>query len=296
VRSGLPAVLTSAAVDGHAAALYGPDGQPAALPQDHLAAERGGAWPDGGRVELDGIDWFDDAALIRDAPEAAWEVALGPDTEQPGVWLSYTPQTGLVEATHLDEAVLVPLAWTGPGAPPPGAADQLQRLRTAHALLHPPGPPAPGPGPAAGHHGLRRIIGGQRYDTAAAALVADVSPPGRSRRDFDHEDTGLYRTAGGAWFLAGSGGPRSRWGASAGRNAWTGGEGIAPLRPEQALDLLESLNTVAATEAIERCLPDRITDAAAAPAPLRTVPAARPGAAVPPAPGGPGHRVRGPQR
>ena len=60
---------------------------------------------------------------------------------------------------------------------------------------------------------MREVINGKVYDTKTAQQVCDITPLGlvNGRRDFTWEDTRLYRTAKGAFFIAGEGGPRSRW-------------------------------------------------------------------------------------
>ena len=49
---------------------------------------------DSGVIALADVNWCDDAALIAAAPRASWQAFLGADTEQPGLWLAYTPSTG----------------------------------------------------------------------------------------------------------------------------------------------------------------------------------------------------------
>ena len=63
---------------------------------------------------------------------------------------------------------------------------------------------------------MKRIIDGKRYNTETATEICDVSAPGFYRGDFRYEDTQLYCTPRGGWFLAGEGGPMSRWARSVG--------------------------------------------------------------------------------
>lgn len=86
---------------------------------------------------------------------------------------------------------------------------------------------------------MKRIIGGKVYNTETATFVCDVSPPHTGRSDFRYEDTGLYRTRKGAFFLAGEGGPMSRWSQSSGQNSWTGGKGIEAISTDEAKALVE---------------------------------------------------------
>jgi hypothetical protein len=86
---------------------------------------------------------------------------------------------------------------------------------------------------------VKAIIDGKRYNTETATRVCDCSPRGYFRGDWHWEDTNLYRTPKGRWFLAGEGGPLSRWARSYGQNARQSGEGIHPLDADDARDMLE---------------------------------------------------------
>jgi hypothetical protein len=86
---------------------------------------------------------------------------------------------------------------------------------------------------------MKRIIDGKRYDTATATYICDCSPRGFYGGDFRYEDTGLYRTPRGNWFLSGRGGPMSRWARSSGLNGRTDGSGVAPLDLDEARSFLE---------------------------------------------------------
>lgn len=81
---------------------------------------------------------------------------------------------------------------------------------------------------------MKATINGFRYDTGKANLIGEASH-GR-RGDFTHWSAGLYKTTrSGRFYLAGSGGPMSRWG----RRGWSQNgadvEGIIPLDAEEAL-------------------------------------------------------------
>jgi len=93
---------------------------------------------------------------------------------------------------------------------------------------------------------MKRIIDGKRYDTATAECVAYVGND-YNRGDFKRESTHLYRSNKGAWFVAGNGGPLSRWARMAG-NMWTDGEGIEAVTPHEARMLLEAHNETAEIE------------------------------------------------
>ena len=91
---------------------------------------------------------------------------------------------------------------------------------------------------------MKRVIGGKLFDTVTAERVADVSPRIYSRDDFEYEDTVLYRTKKGAFFLAGSGGARSRW-AQRVNNGSVGGSGMLPIDLAEAKSLVEEHGEVA---------------------------------------------------
>ena len=85
---------------------------------------------------------------------------------------------------------------------------------------------------------MRKILNGLRFDTTKATLIgeASYSYPG----DFHHFVAGLYKTPrSGRYFLAGSGGPMSRFSQSVGQNEWSGGSDIIPLDAEDALEWAE---------------------------------------------------------
>jgi hypothetical protein len=105
---------------------------------------------------------------------------------------------------------------------------------------------------------MKKIIDGKRYDTDTATLVCDCSPRGFYRNDFRYEDTQLYRTPRGGWFVAGEGGPLTRWARSAGQNSWTGGCGIQPLDDDEARDILEQYGD---TDDVEKYFASEIVDA-----------------------------------
>jgi len=86
---------------------------------------------------------------------------------------------------------------------------------------------------------MRKIINGKRYNTATATNVCDVSPSGYFSNDFRWEDTYLYRTSRGNWFLAGKGGPLTRWAQKSGDTGRCSGSGIIPIDADEARSLLE---------------------------------------------------------
>jgi hypothetical protein len=102
-----------------------------------------------------------------------------------------------------------------------------------------------------------RVIGGKRYNTETATLVAEWENR-YSRTDFQHEEADLYRAPNGGWFLRGSGGPMTRWAIPVGNNGWGGGGGIEALTEDEAFDWLERHEF---TGALEKFFSDRLEDA-----------------------------------
>lgn len=86
---------------------------------------------------------------------------------------------------------------------------------------------------------MKAIIDGKRYNTDTATRVCDCSPAGFYRSDFRWEDTNLYRTPKGNWFLAGKGNALSRWATSYGQSGHGPGSGIRPVSASEARELLE---------------------------------------------------------
>jgi hypothetical protein len=103
---------------------------------------------------------------------------------------------------------------------------------------------------------MKAIIQGKRFDTDTAKLIGEASHGYQG--DFSHWEAGLYKTPrSGAFFLAGSGGPMTRWAQAAG-NMRTGGSGIVPLTAEEALNWAEQHLSV---DEVEAAFGDQIEDA-----------------------------------
>ena len=85
---------------------------------------------------------------------------------------------------------------------------------------------------------MKKIIDGKIYNTDTATLVAtcDYGFPG----DFTHFEEGLYRTAKGAWFVAGKGGAMSHYGVAIGNGSRSGSNNIRVLSDGEAKRWLES--------------------------------------------------------
>jgi hypothetical protein len=81
---------------------------------------------------------------------------------------------------------------------------------------------------------MKAIINGVRYDTEKATLIGEASEGNRG--DFGRWEAGLYVTPrAGRYFLAGEGGPMSRYARPGDQpGAWRSGERIEPLSREMA--------------------------------------------------------------
>ena len=84
---------------------------------------------------------------------------------------------------------------------------------------------------------MKKTINGKRYDTDTARLIGgDVSDYGRN--DFRWWDEYLYRKKTWEFFLAGKGGPMTRW-ARFTANGACAGDGVAPLSIDEAREWAE---------------------------------------------------------
>lgn len=105
---------------------------------------------------------------------------------------------------------------------------------------------------------MKSIINGVRYDTEKATLIGEASG-GNGRSDWHHWEAGLYISPRAKrFFLAGSGGPMSRYSRSAGIGQWTGSERIDPLTREEAYEWAEQF---LAPEVVAEHFADMIEDA-----------------------------------
>lgn len=105
---------------------------------------------------------------------------------------------------------------------------------------------------------MKAVIGGKRYNTETAELLFEVGNDGAvSRRDFNWWTGDVYRTKGGAYFLAGEGHAASRFAERVG-DAWGAGRGIQPLTEREALALAEQY---ADAKTVEECFGHLLEDA-----------------------------------
>ena len=103
---------------------------------------------------------------------------------------------------------------------------------------------------------MKKIVNGKSYNTETATEICDIGN-GLRKGDFKWDDSALYVTKKGAFFLAGEGGPSSRW-ARQHSNMWIEGSGIATLSKGEALSLAEEH---APTDVIEEFFGDMIEEA-----------------------------------
>ena len=79
---------------------------------------------------------------------------------------------------------------------------------------------------------MKKIINGKIYNTDTATRIGNHVC--FIRGDFRYEDTDLFKTEKGAWFIGGEGGPLSRWSQPCG-NGQRGGSGIEVMTTVEAL-------------------------------------------------------------
>lgn len=104
---------------------------------------------------------------------------------------------------------------------------------------------------------MKKIIHGRIFDTERAIKIGEASYGYAG--DFSSWSAALYKTPrSGKFFLAGEGGPMTRWAQSVGQNEWSGGEDIIPLSPEDALEWAEENLE---TEEFEQHFADMIEEA-----------------------------------
>lgn len=108
---------------------------------------------------------------------------------------------------------------------------------------------------------MKVIINGVRYDTEKATLIgeADNIGGGISRTSIHFWEAELYVTPkSGRYFLAGRGGPMSRFARSEGNNSWSGGSGIHPMTREEAFAFAQEELPL---ETVEEHFADMVEDA-----------------------------------
>lgn len=96
---------------------------------------------------------------------------------------------------------------------------------------------------------MKKIIGGRRYDTETATFLGNDCAE-CSITDFGYWREELYQKRTGEFFLAGSGGPMTKYAVRVEQNGWRGGDRIMPLSFEEAKEWAENHLTVDEYEAI----------------------------------------------
>jgi hypothetical protein len=95
---------------------------------------------------------------------------------------------------------------------------------------------------------MKAIINGVRYDTDKAILIGEASYGNHG--DFARWEAGLYVSPRSRrYFLAGRGGPMTRWSRKVEQNSWTGGSGVVPMSRADALEWAEQNLATAQVEA-----------------------------------------------
>ena len=84
---------------------------------------------------------------------------------------------------------------------------------------------------------MKAIIQGKRYNTESATMIGDYSN-GYGAGDFRSVDEALWKTPNGRYFLAGRGGPMTRYSSQCG-DMTGGGSKIIPLSDEEAYEWTE---------------------------------------------------------
>ncbi|KKK96280.1 hypothetical protein LCGC14_2664330 [marine sediment metagenome] len=89
---------------------------------------------------------------------------------------------------------------------------------------------------------MKKVIEGKLYNTDTAKLVESYGygNPG----DLEWMEEGLYLSKKGQFFVAGEGGPKSKYFKIIGQQNWSGGEGCEPISKELALEWMEAYGTV----------------------------------------------------
>lgn len=81
---------------------------------------------------------------------------------------------------------------------------------------------------------MKKTINGIRYNTEKATEIGHYQSE-HYHGDFARWNATLYKSPrSGRFFLAGEGGPMSRYSTPMGQNSWSGGEKIEPMTEEEA--------------------------------------------------------------
>lgn len=90
---------------------------------------------------------------------------------------------------------------------------------------------------------MKKIINGLRYDTSKSITIGsydNIGSGASSTSDFHYWEATLYKTPrSGKFFLAGEGGPMTRFARSIDQNSSGYGEDLIPMSREEALEWAE---------------------------------------------------------
>lgn len=89
----------------------------------------------------------------------------------------------------------------------------------------------------------KAIINGRMYNTETAEYIGEYSN-GLGGSDFKNLSEELYRKKNGEFFIAGEGGPLTKYQVEAYGGGWTGSERITPLTEAEARDWVEQYCSV----------------------------------------------------
>ena len=103
---------------------------------------------------------------------------------------------------------------------------------------------------------MKKVIDGKMYNTDTAECLHSWDN-GCYGNDFNACEESLHKTKKGNYFIAGSGGPMSRYAVSCGTNTTSGSWDIRVISKAEAISWLESHN---GTEAIEKYFADEIEE------------------------------------
>jgi len=104
---------------------------------------------------------------------------------------------------------------------------------------------------------MKKVINGKMYNTETSDRLHRWDN-GSYGNDFNSCEESLYKTKKGAYFIAGSGGPMSKYAKSCGSNNTCGSSDITPLSKAEAIEWLESHD---GTEALEEHFSEEIEEA-----------------------------------
>ena len=104
---------------------------------------------------------------------------------------------------------------------------------------------------------MKKIINKKLYNTETSERL-HAWDNGCYGSDFQACEESLYKTLRGAYFIAGSGGPLSKYAKSYGSNSASGSSDITPLSKAEAMGWLEAHE---GTDAIEKHFADDIEEA-----------------------------------